>query len=87
MNSGDIVPPPTTAKILSAEERNDLRKKVLSGQDLTLEEARSVYETIRLGGAAAMINGETTRKKGGKRKKGMSDEELSSDLDKALADI
>ncbi len=30
------------AKLLSQEERADLRKKVLAGEELSLEEARSV---------------------------------------------
>lgn len=77
-------------RILTAEERNDLRKRVLAGQDLTLEEARSVYETVRLGGAAALIAADSPggkKKGGGRKKKGMSDEELNASLDDALKDL
>jgi len=74
-------------RILTAEERNDLRKRVLAGEDLTLEEARSVYETVRLGGAAALIAADGTGKKKRSKKPGMSDDELSSSLDDALKEV
>lgn len=82
-------PPKREFRILNAEERNDLRKRVLAGEELTLEEARSVYETVRLGGAAALIAADGTGKKkgGGRKKKGISDEELSASLDDALKDV
>lgn len=70
---------PPEFKILSAEERNDLRKKVLAGQDLTLFEARSVYETLRSGQAAAVATGESG-KKTRKKKPEYSDAQLDSDL-------
>lgn len=75
-------------RILNAEERADLRKRVLAGEDLTLEEARSVYETVRLGGAAALIASDGKGKgKGRKKKPGMSDEDFNASLDAALADV
>ena len=76
-------------RILNAEERNDLRRKVIAGEELTLEEARSVYETVRLGGAAALIAADGKGKGGkrGSRKKGMSDEDLNASLDAALSDV
>lgn len=78
------VPEKREFRILNAEERQDLRRRVLAGEDLTLEEARSVYETVRLGGAAALIAADGTGKKKRSKKAGMSDEELNADLDKAL---
>ena len=80
---------PPEYKILNQEERNDLRKRVLAGEELSLFEARSVYETVRLGGAAALMNTDGTKKsrKGGSKKKGMSDEEFNASLDDALKDV
>lgn len=64
---------------LTQEERNDLRKKVLRGESLTLEEARSVFETIRQAQGVAAIDGEAKPKRG-KRTPGVSDEQLDADL-------
>lgn len=72
-------PPP---RILSMEERNDLRKFVLSGGQLSLEQARNVYHTIREGQGAASIVGESApKKKGSKKREALSDEALAADLD------
>lgn len=66
-------------RFLSEAERNDLRKKVLRGERLSLEEARAVIETCRLGGAAAIAAGADKPKKG-KKKEALSDAALDADL-------
>lgn len=71
-------------RMLSMEDRNDLRKRVLRGEQLSVEEARAVFETLRSGQGGVVITGETTRKKGRKKKEGMSDEALEASLDKLL---
>lgn len=68
---------------LSMEERNDLRRRVLQGYRLSIEESRRVFETLRTGQGAAVIAGEEKKSKK-KAGKGMSDAELSKDLDSAL---
>ena len=77
-------PQPPEYKILSQEERNDLRKRVLARQPLTLFEARSVYETLRQGQGGVVITGETAQKKKRTKKEGMTDAALDASLDKAL---
>ena len=69
------------ARKLSQEERNDLRKKVLRGEDLTVEEAISVYETLRTGQAGAVLTGEAAPKKSRKKKEVYSDDQLNKDLE------
>ena len=64
---------------LTQEERNDLRRKVLSGVGLTPLEARRVFETLRSGQAAA-IAADGAPKRERKGKKAMSDEELNASL-------
>jgi hypothetical protein len=71
-------------KLLSQEERNDLRKRVLAGEALSLEEARQVIETIRQGRGAAALSAEAKPKKPKAAKPGMSDEELNASLDAKL---
>ena len=67
--------------MLSLEERNDLRKRVISGQQLTLDEARAVFETLRQGQAAVIIQaGEAKPKKTSKKKEAISDAALDADL-------
>lgn len=63
---------------LTAEERADLRKFVLGGGKLSVEEARRVYETLR-SGQAAVAAGES-KKKTRSKKPAMSDAELDADL-------
>ena len=65
--------------VLTAEQKNDLRKKVLMRQPLTLDEARDVIESARQGRAVAVLAGEakSTKKKGAK---GISDDQLDADL-------
>ena len=71
--------------MLSLEERNDLRKRVLQGKPLTLDEARAVFETLRQGqGAVIIAAGEAKVRKSSSKKKGISDEELDKDLDDLL---
>ena len=64
---------------LSLEERNDLRKRVLSGYSLTLEEAREVIASYRTGQAVAAISAAEAKPKRGK-KAGISDSDLDSQL-------
>lgn len=74
--------PEIKVRILSQEEKNDLRRRVLSGQPLTLDEARDVVASIRQGAAAAILAGgseKKSRKKGAT--KGISDEALDKDLE------
>lgn len=66
--------------MLSLEERNDLRRRVLSGGDLSLDEARAVVESLSQGRAAAVLAGETKPKRGSK-KSSLSDEQLDKDLE------
>lgn len=63
---------------LTAEQRNDLRKRVLMGQPLTLDEAKEVVESLRQGAGVAVLAGESKPKKG--KKPGMTDEQLDADL-------
>lgn len=63
---------------LTAEQRNDLRRRVLLGQELSLEEARDVIESLRQGAGAAALAGEQKAKK--PKKGSMSDEQLDADL-------
>ena len=63
---------------LTTEERNDLRKRVLMGQPLTLEEARAVIESCRTGAGAAQIAG--AEKKSRSKKPSITDEQLDADL-------
>lgn len=70
---------------LSVEECNDLRKRVLRGEELSVEEARRVIETLRQGqGTVLAKEAKTGTRKPRASKKGMSDEELGSSLDAAL---
>lgn len=71
----------TTAKQLTSEERNDLRRRVLAGIPLTLEEARDVIASVRQGQGVAALAGEAKAARGGGRKKSaLSDEALDKDL-------
>ena len=63
---------------LSLEERNDLRKRVLQGYSLTLEEAREVIASYRTGAAVAAIATETKPRKS--KKETLSDSALDADL-------
>ena len=70
---------------LSIEERNDLRKKVLRGEQLTLDEARSVYESLRQGqGATAELDAGTKPKRARKASAPATDDQLNADLDRLL---
>jgi hypothetical protein len=77
---------PSAPKMLTAEERGDLRRRVLAGIPLTVDEARSVIASIRQGQGVAALAGEAKAAKGGggrKKKSAISDEQL----DKELADL
>lgn len=64
--------------LLTQEERNDLRKKVLVGVGLTKEEARRVFETLRKNQAASIAADKPRKERKGKKQ--MSDEELNQSL-------
>lgn len=67
--------------LLTQEERNDLRKRVLSGIPLTLDEAQQVIASVRSGGAAAILAaGEAKPKKSRTSKTALSDDALDADL-------
>lgn len=70
---------PQELPLLSQEERNDLRKKVLAGIGLTKEEARRVFETLRKNQASAIAASDRPKRER-KGKKQMSDEELNASL-------
>lgn len=69
--------------MLSLEERNDLRKRVLMGEELSLDEARAVFETLRAGSASAAIAGEMAKpkRKSSSSKPVMSDADLDKELE------
>ena len=69
-------------RMLTAEERNDLRRRVLAGIPLTVEEARDVIASVRQGQGVAALAGEAKAAKGnGKRKSAaLSDEALDASL-------
>lgn len=72
---------------LSAEQKNDLRKRVLAGERLDPATAREIIESIRMGrrsaAAAAAAGGKKGKGKTGKPI--MSDEALDADLDALIA--
>ena len=63
---------------LSTEERNDLRKRVLMGEVLSVEEARAVIESCRTGAGIAVQLG--AEKKSRKKNPGITDDQLDADL-------
>jgi hypothetical protein len=65
---------------LTVEERNDLRKKVLQGHDLSLDEAKAVIESLRQGQGVAALAGEAKAKGGRKKVAAISDDQLDADL-------
>jgi hypothetical protein len=74
---------------LSAEQKNDLRKRVLAGERLDPATAREIIDSIRMGrrsAAAAAAAGKG--KKGAARGKSvMSDEALDADLDALISKV
>lgn len=74
--------PEVKVAILTQEEKNDLRKRVLRGEPLTLDEARAVVASTRQGSAAAVLAGGSDKKSNKKSaKKGISDADLDKDLE------
>lgn len=65
---------------LTAEQKNDLRRKVLQGHELSLDEARAVIESTRQGAAVAVLAGDTKKSSSRKRAAGISDEQLDAEL-------
>jgi hypothetical protein len=73
-------------RILSQEERNDLRKRVLAGDQLTLEEAKQVIASAKQGQAVAIL--ESGEKKAKARTSKSSKPSLSDDaLDAQLSNL
>lgn len=70
--------------MLSQEERNDLRRKVLRGEQLSLEDAKAVIASLREGRGVAAAVAEAKPKR--TKKNAMSDEALQADLDSMLTD-
>lgn len=71
-------------RLLTPEERNDLRRRVLAGIPLNVDEARAVIASIRQGQGVAALAGEAKAARGGKRgskRPTMSDEDLNKDLE------
>lgn len=68
---------------LTAEQRNDLRRRVLSGVPLNLDEAKAVIASLRQGQGVAVLAGEAKAAKGksGRKKVAMTDEALDKDLE------
>lgn len=64
---------------LTPEERLDLRKRVLSGQSLTLDEARAVIDSFRLAQGAAMLQDKPSRKR--EKRPEVTDAQLDADLE------
>lgn len=69
--------------ILSEAEKSDLRARVLAGERLAPEVAKSVVETFRAGRFSAAEAAKA--KKGKSTKKVMTDDELDADLDSFIA--
>jgi len=70
---------------LTEDEKRDLRRRVLNGYTMTITEARAVMDTLRGDRAAAVLGDEERpKKRGAKKSKGLSDEELDKSLDSAL---
>lgn len=71
---------------LSAEQKNDLRKRVLAGERLDPATAREIIESIRMGRRSAAAAAAAGKGKKGKTGKPiMSDEALDADLDALIA--
>jgi hypothetical protein len=68
--------------MLSTQECLDLRRKVLKGEQLSLDEARQVFETLRQGQVAAMTAPPGEKKRVSKKKPSTTDEELNASLAK-----
>jgi hypothetical protein len=64
---------------LTPEERLDLRKRVLAGHPLSLEEARAVIDSFRLAQGAAMLSDKTSKKR--EKRPATTDEQLDADLE------
>jgi hypothetical protein len=66
--------------MLTTEQKNDLRKRVLAGQPLTVAEAREVIESCKNGqSVATAIAGEKKSKK--PKGPACTDEQLDKDLE------
>jgi hypothetical protein len=69
----------TPVVTLTPEERLDLRKRVLAGHPLSLEEARAVIDSFRLAQGAAMLSDKTSKKR--EKRPATTDEQLDADLE------
>lgn len=73
---------------LTAEQKNDLRRRVLAGERLDVATARDIIESIRNGrrnAAAAAVEGGRRKKSAGKP--AMSDAALDADLDALISKV
>lgn len=65
---------------LSREELLDLRRRVLNGYELTLDEARQVFEASRQGQVAFAAADKTKVKRSGSSKTALSSDQLNAEL-------
>lgn len=66
----------TLMATITLEERNDLRARVLRGEELTLDQAKAVLETMRQG--QAMLPVDKPKRKG--KTQALSTDQLNADL-------
>lgn len=71
--------------MLSQDDLNDLRRKVLRGEQLSIDDARAVFTFMR-GDAAGAAGAQAAKAKAprGSKKVVMTDEALDSSLDQLL---
>ncbi|HYE38175.1 hypothetical protein [Methylocaldum sp.] len=72
------------APVLGVAELNDLRRRVLAGEQVSTEELAAGIKAIRQGRASAMA---AKAKAPAKRKKKLSEEEAEAELDNLLGGI
>ena len=67
-------------RLLTSEERNDLRRRVLAGIPLNLDEAKAVIASVRQGQGIAAMAKEAKASRGKGKKPAMTDDALENDL-------
>ena len=66
--------------VLTPEERQDLRRRVLAGEQLTLEQARQVIDSLKHSQGVAMISQENKASRKKSSRPALSDDALDADL-------
>lgn len=79
-----LAPPVAPPRILTQDEKNDLRRHVLAGGSLTDEQARSVVASLHINREVALAASTEKAARKSSKKGGISDAELDSSLDAAL---